>query len=299
MFSCNRRPVRLRVKLVMSEGSPTLSEKAVTKACPYCAETIRAAAVLCRHCHMDLVTGERVEVREPVSKPAAVSISAEQPIPRREPGAPRVVRWIVGCFVAAILIISLTPDVEDYGSREKPARTPTKRNVAPLMPKIWATTTANIRGGPGTDFPVVGELKAEHFTYSQGKEGGWHKLAGDRWIHESVVATESEREQSFREAGWWEQEPGIFVRWCTESCPNNEVIGANSYWLMEVWCRERACGDLYAQINIENRQGQVVGWTNDTGFGDHGAKVVLTFQKHSVTGRSSASLVKFNARGLR
>ena len=104
--------------------------------------------------------------------------------------------------------------------------------------------------------------------------------------------------EEFDRMGWWEQEPGIFVRWCTKTCSSAGVIGDSSYWLMEVWCKERSCGDIYAQMNIE-RNGTVVGWTNDTMYLSKGQKGVLTFQKYGLPGGGGAHqgrLVKFSAR---
>ena len=43
-----------------------------------------------------------------------------------------------------------------------------------------------------------------------------------------------------------------------------------------VWCKETACGNIYAKMNILNN-GVVVGWTNDSAYGGYGQKVVLTF----------------------
>jgi len=42
-----------------------------TKACPYCAETIKRAAKLCRYCHMDLATGEPAGATQSAGKPVS------------------------------------------------------------------------------------------------------------------------------------------------------------------------------------------------------------------------------------
>lgn len=127
----------------------------------------------------------------------------------------------------------------------------------------------------------------------------------DRAREEAIAKREQKRQaeiaaeqKAFRDAGWWEQAPGIFVRWCTRGpnkCSSGGVIGDSSYALMEVWCKERACGDIYAQVNLMDSS-QVVGWTNDTGFGDRGAKVTLTFDSYR-DDWNQAELVKFRARG--
>ena len=114
------------------------------------------------------------------------------------------------------------------------------------------------------------------------------------------AAREAKRkaDAAFKAEGWWEQEPGIFVRWCTKTCSSADVIGDASYWLMEVWARDRAAGDIYAQINVL-QNGTVVGWTNDTAFLAQGQKGVLTFTKYTPGSGSNygAQLTKFTTRG--
>lgn len=83
--------------------------------------------------------------------------------------------------------------------------------------------------------------------------------------------------------GWNSTEtPGIYWRWCTNDpeCTSDKVIGDGGYNLMQVWCKEKACGDIYGRVNLISSSGVVVGWTNDTGYGDIGQKVQLTFDSH-------------------
>lgn len=70
---------------------------------------------------------------------------------------------------------------------------------------------------------------------------------------------------------------GVFFRLCTDTdnCPTDGVIGDQSYWLYEFWCRDRPC-DLYVKGIIYNAAGQSIGWTNDTGSGAQGDKVIIT-----------------------
>lgn len=119
---------------------------------------------------------------------------------------------------------------------------------------------------------------------------------------EAYAAKEAAKEKAaqakFEAEGWFQLEPGIYGRWCTETCSTAEVIGNQSYWLMEVWAKDRAAGDVYAQINII-RDGVIIGWTNDTAYIDQGQRAVLTFGKYGLNnpGQHQAQLVKFNARG--
>ena len=107
-------------------------------------------------------------------------------------------------------------------------------------------------------------------------------------------------EAKFKAEGWWERKPGIFVKWCKNAsssypkrgdCPYTDTY-MDSVWRMMVWCKERRCGNIYAKINIiKGKDGPVMGWTNDTAFGDFGQKVILTFQTNSNGDR--ARLVEF------
>lgn len=107
---------------------------------------------------------------------------------------------------------------------------------------------------------------------------------------------QKEVDAAFRAEGWWEQRPGIFLRWCTDQnpCPGPRGNGYSDYnWRAMVWCKERACGNIYAKMNI--LQGDtVIGWTNDTAYGDAGQKVVLTFGSSK---QGEGRIVEFVARG--
>ena len=119
---------------------------------------------------------------------------------------------------------------------------------------------------------------------------------------EAYAAKEAAKEKAaqakFEAEGWFELSNGIYGRWCTDTCSQAEVVGNSSYWLMEVWAKDRAAGDIYAQINIM-QNGVVTGWTNDTAFLDKGQRGVLTFQKYGLSNGAAyqAQLTKFNARG--
>lgn len=109
----------------------------------------------------------------------------------------------------------------------------------------------------------------------------------------TAQAKANKEQQQFQKEGWFENQPGIYARWC------KDCAGSATYmdyaWRMEVWCKEAKCGDIYARINIsQGAGGPVIAWTNDTGYGDLGQKVVLTFQSAT---QGNASLTEFVARG--
>lgn len=80
-------------------------------------------------------------------------------------------------------------------------------------------------------------------------------------------------------AGWSSTgKKGIYWKWCSSGeCNTSKVIGDNSYALMQVWCKEVACGNIYGRVNLLDDNDVVIGWTNDTGYGDAGQVVQLTF----------------------
>lgn len=123
------------------------------------------------------------------------------------------------------------------------------------------------------------------------KRRKWQAAQAKKVADEKAAA-----EAKFKAEGWWEQEPGIFIRWCDGKnpwCPGPKGNGYSDYTTRAmVWCKERACGDIYARLNIE-RNGVVVGWTNDTSYGGYGQKVVLTFGSSI---RGSGRLVEFIVR---
>jgi hypothetical protein len=85
-------------------------------------------------------------------------------------------------------------------------------------------------------------------------------------------------------AGWKAtDQDGIYWRWCDAgdgNCTASRVIGDNDFVLAQVWCKDRACGDIYARVNLISESGVVVGWTNDTAYGGSGQVVQLTFSTH-------------------
>jgi hypothetical protein len=90
---------------------------------------------------------------------------------------------------------------------------------------------------------------------------------------------------------------GVYWKWCDsfDRCDTSKVIGDNGYVQALVWCKEKACGDIYGRVNLIDGNGTVVGWTNDTGYGGAGQRVQLTFDSYQ--NFSKASLTELNIRG--
>jgi hypothetical protein len=81
----------------------------------------------------------------------------------------------------------------------------------------------------------------------------------------------------------WETTPkeGVYSKWCkVGECDTSKMSGQQGSILM-LWCKEQACGDIYAQANLINASGVVIGYTNDTGYGKKGDKVQLTLSSYS------------------
>lgn len=114
----------------------------------------------------------------------------------------------------------------------------------------------------------------------------------------AAAKEKADKEAKFKAEGWWEASTGIYARYCTKGpkpCSRSGVIGDASFVLVEVWCKDSACGDIYGRVNLLSASGTVVGWTNDTGYGGYGQKVVLTFDSYQ-DGWSTAQITKLSFR---
>lgn len=95
----------------------------------------------------------------------------------------------------------------------------------------------------------------------------------------------------------WEStsKQGVYQKWCkTGECDTGKVTEGQRYSILMLWCKEAPCGDIYGQVNLYNGSGVVVGYTNDTGYGGQGEKVLLTFSSYQVF--SSMRLTELNLR---
>lgn len=121
-------------------------------------------------------------------------------------------RKVPGCLLgvlALLLVLAGLSIVSRPGQERTPSVSSTKTHAdqpgtdgiekkAPAarpQSRIFAKKAgANIRSGPGTSHPAVAETLSEFQAFSLlEKTGEWYKVAEDRYIHESVVLTESEK----------------------------------------------------------------------------------------------------------
>ena len=186
-------------------------------------------------------------------------------------------------------------DIKSCNARDTHACT---RLLALPAPAAFSDRVTN----PAFTKPLAKRIETERLAKEQQARIAADLVEARKKADAALAKQDAERKQAaakaeadFQAEGWWEQEPGIFVRWCGgkyASCPGKESYQDYS-WRAMVWCKERACGDIYARLNI-SQNGTVVGWTNETAYGGYGQKVVLTFGSHT---RGSGRIVEFNARG--
>ena len=146
---------------------------------------------------------------------------------------------------------------------------------------------------------LPGSQSAKDLAHQAKAEARLAKInAETKAFNDKQQAKRDAAEAKMKAEGWFQIQRGIYGRWCNDTCSRAEVIGNSSYWLLEVYCKDRSCGDIYAQLNI-SKNGTVVGWTNDTAYLSRGQKGILTFQKYGLVNGAAytGDLVKFNARG--
>lgn len=195
----------------VAEGAPgTAAGVADEKPdCRFCANARRAGAELCRHC------GRKLSGPEERTLAAVQSVATSERPGQGDDGAVgrvdrrgrapsrRRVRWVLWCLLGAFAMASLArlysraPDTLDpvarvLESRISPHR---ERAIAPHAPPMFVNTAVlNVREAPGTDAPVVTQLRAGQQVRQVGQSGQWRQIAlGDAskaigWVYGPLLS---------------------------------------------------------------------------------------------------------------
>ncbi|MBK8051424.1 MAG: SH3 domain-containing protein [Anaerolineales bacterium] len=106
--------------------------------------------------------------------------------------------WVKTAVVFGVcLLLACLPGIPAHAATVSPAVA--RNHLVPMVQQappspdapltVTATTNANLRGGPGTNFPVVGGVKAGQTleVVAENAAGDWYQLASGNWIFAALV----------------------------------------------------------------------------------------------------------------
>ena len=141
----------------------------------------------------------------------------------------------------------------------------------PITPEEW-TKLYEARYGKISEQrkAALRETKKEDLAIAMRKQQAANRAAREAERRKRAAEMEA---RSMRAQGWSEQRGGgIWFKHHGRDC----IWGGECTYRALVWCKSRACGDIYARISV-TKDGIALGTDLASGFGKKGEKVLLTF----------------------
>jgi len=107
----------------------------------------------------------------------------------------------------------------------------------------------------------------------------WKKRAEEEKILEITRREEEAALRRLIDAGWKWINNDIFYRICggeNATCEDSQ-INLDSNWKVQVWCKERACGDFFISMEVI-KDNQFVGYVSKESCGNKGEKLMIDLQ---------------------
>ena len=107
----------------------------------------------------------------------------------------------------------------------------------------------------------------------------WKKRAEEEKIIETTRREEEAELRRLIDEGWEWIDNDIIYRVCggKNAACEDSAINLDSNWKVEVWCKDRACGDFSISMEVI-KDNQFVGYVSEESCGNKGEKVMLDLQ---------------------
>lgn len=161
------------------------------KKCPYCAEDIQDAAIVCRYCGRDLVAKSEMPIPKEVSQPPSpAAILPPPPSPQFSalPKKRKTSCWSIGCLVLLLTFLILAM-IGTCADQSPPNRATGKPKQTVLFTQ---QQDVPIHSEPSPDSEILGHLELAERVVSIREQGEWHQLGGTKaqWVKKSLLGRE-------------------------------------------------------------------------------------------------------------